>query len=77
MGGDDAAWPEPRKVAWDGARTAVRVEAGRGDDLVRHLAEFGIAGEVRDGGGPGHEWVEFGPDADHRVIQPVVDRWPG
>ena len=67
---------EPGKVTTDGIQTWVRVAAGRGDDLREHLAEFGVAAAVGPGD-PAYDRLVFDRDADPRVVQAVVDRWPG
>jgi hypothetical protein len=61
------------KVVIDAGVVVVRVAAGRGDDLQRLLAEFGIAAAVD----PAGDRLVFAADADPRVVQAVVDRWPG
>ncbi len=68
---------EFRKVTTDGTRTTVLVEAGRGEDLRRHLANFGVDAAVCPGPDPSCDRLDLGPDADPRAVQAVVDRWPG
>ena len=67
--------PELRRVAEAGGRTFVLVDPGRGDDLCRHLENFGVASEAHALGG--HDRVEILGDMDRRAAQAVVDRWAG
>lgn len=67
---------EHPRVTEDGSgRTEVAVAPGRGEDLLRHLGDYGVAATLHPGAGC--DRLEFGPDADRRAVQAVVDRWPG
>ena len=67
---------EFRRVVWDGDRTLVRVEPGRGEELRRHLAGYGIDAAACPGD-PSCDLLQFPGDADRRAMQAVVDRWHG
>src|SRR5258706_5556157 len=67
--------PHAQEVPLVGTPKAIRVAAGRGEELRQHLASHGIGAQVSPATNASFDRLEIDEGVDAEVLQAIVDQW--